>query len=34
MEDQDKSKLTRIEAKKLSKFKKHKLEPLRDLLLN
>ena len=34
MEVKNKSKITRIEAKKLSDFKKDKIEPLRDLLLN
>ena len=34
MEDKHKSKLTRIEAKKLSDFKKQQIEPLRDLFLN
>ena len=34
MEVKTKSKITRIEAKKLSDFKKDKIEPLRDLLSN
>ena len=34
MEVKHKSKITRIEAKRLSDFKKKQIEPLRDLLLN